>query len=251
MEERAPEILTFRAADGTTYEIPVRTAAEAERLFRIARAVAGRFADDGVDGAGGGAAEQDCYAPDPGADAVAACDGDGCRGAGARVAPDDIDLAIDIMVAEGVPRENTAREPWITFAPRSLGWRDALGRSPARLCVRGVDRYVLQGPGGTLILDEGAACSVPGGFLMHPAVAFHCPLRQCTRPHVLDLDGPWHSTREGARAVVRRGKAYHAAGLQAIAVSTAERPLGTWAGALQATMRRHLRVARPPQRPRR
>ena len=247
MEERAPETLTFRAADGTTYEIPVRTAAEAERLFRIARCVAARFADDGCD------CEADGYAPEaePAADAAAAADVAASHVACGGIAPGDIDLAIDIMVAEGVPRENVAREPWITFAPKSLGWRDALGMSPSRLCVKGVDSYVLQGPAGTLVLDEAAACPVPDCILMHPTVAFHCPLRHCTRPHVLDLDGPWHSTRDGAPAVVRRAKAYQAAGMPAIAISTAEYPLGTWAGALQRIMHKHLRGARRAARPRR
>ena len=252
MDERVPETFAFQAADGTTYEIPVCTAAEAERLFRIAQGVVDRFASADNGGARG---EPDGYAPgpepEPGAAAPADDDDADCGGDGGdRAAPCDIDKAIDIMVAEGVPRENTVREPWITFTPRSLGWRDATGRSPARLCVRGVGTYVLQGPGGTLILDEGAACAVPGGILMHPAVAFHCPIRACMRLHTLDLDGPWHSTRDGARAVVARSRAYIAAGLPAIAISTVEHPLGTWAGSLQKTMRRHLRGQRMQPRPR-
>ena len=239
--ERAPATFTFQAADGTTYEIPVRTAAEAGQIFRIAQDVMGRFPDD--DGGPDGYATVQGSAAAGAAAAGAAC-GEEC---GSRAAQGDIGLAIDIMVAEGVPRENIVREPWITLSPRRLGWRDAMGRSPARLCVRGVSRYVDQGPHGTLILDEAAANVVPGCVLVHPSVAFHCPLRQCTRPHILDLDGPWYSTLDGVGAAVARSKAYIAAALPAIAISMAEHPMGTWTGALQKAIRRHLRNPRPPR----
>ena len=238
VEDRAPATFTFQAADGTTYEIPVRTAAEAGQIVRIAQDVMGRFPDD--DGGPDGYASVQRSAAG-GTDA--AC----CEECGGRAAPGDIGLAIDIMVAEGVPRENIVREPWITLSPRRLGWRDAMGRTPARLCVREVSRYVDQGPHGTLILDEAAANAIPGCVLVHPSVAFHCPLRQCTRPHILDLDGPWYSTLDGVGAAVARSKAYIAAGLPAIAISMAEHPMGTWTGALQKAIRRHLRSPRPPR----
>lgn len=245
MEERAPATFTFEAADGTTYEIPVRTAAEAGRIFRTARDVADLFSGDDDGGPDGYAAAE---AP---ADATAA-GGAGADGAAvreARAGPGDVGLAIDIMVAEGVPRENVMREPWATFVPRRLGWRDALGRSPARLAVRGVGTYVCQGPHGTLILDEAAANVVPGCTLLHPTAAFHCPLRQCSQPHVLDLDGPWYSTRAGAAAAISRSRAYIAAALPAIAIPLGEHPMGTWTGALQKAIRRHLRGPRRQQPP--
>lgn len=245
MEERPPATFTFEAADGTTYEIPVRSAAEAGRIIRTAQDVAGLFEDDGG---------PDGYAAAPGSQgACAASEAAGAApgAAAGRARPGDADAAIDIMVAEGVPRENAMREPWVTFVPRRLGWRDALGRSPARLAVREASRYVCQGPLGTLILDEGAANVVPGCVLLHPTAAFHCPLRQCAQPHVLDLDGPWYSTRAGAAAATARSRAYIAAGLPAIAIPLAEHPMGTWTGALQKAIRRHLRGARPQPRPRR
>ena len=235
---------TFRSSDGTVYEIPVRTAAEAERMFRAAQEIAGRLAGDGGEGAegyapapapAGGAGPSEC-----GFECAAGADAAGTVAAAS--AAGDIDVAIDILVAEGVPREDTMREPWITFVPRRLGWRDALGDSPDRLCVRGIDHYVLQGAPGTIIIDERAACVVPGGMLLHPSVAFHCPNPRCGYPpHVLDLDGPWYGTRAGAGATKARKRAYAAAGLPAIAVSTCEHPLGTWTGSLQKSIRRHLR----------
>ena len=245
------QTFTFRSSDGTVYEIPVRTAAEAERMFRAAREVAGRFAGDGGAGAEGYAAPP-ASLPLVASAADAGDAGDAGAGRGfdcgdaARLdaASADIDTAIDILVAEGVPREDTMREPWITFVPRRLGWRDALGDSPDRICVRGVDHYVLQGAPGTVILDERAACVVPGGTLLHPAVAFHCPHPRCRRPpHVLDLDGPWYGTRGGAQAAKARRRAYIAAGLPAITVPTSEYPLGTWTGMLQKAIRQHLRPA--------
>lgn len=267
MGEREPAAtFTFRSSDGTVYEIPVRTAAEAEQMFRAAQEIAGRLAGDG-----GAGAEGEGYAPaaqaqaallggggpGAGAGASAAECGFGCDAAVAADAADaaasaagDIDVAIDILVAEGVPREDTMREPWITFVPRSLGWRDALGDSPDRLCVRGIDHYILQGAPGTIIIDERAACVVPGGILLHPSVVFHCPSPRCGHPpHALDLDGPWYGTRAGAGATRARRKAYNAAGLPAITVSTCEHPLGTWTGILQKSIRRHLRPG--PRRSRR
>ena len=238
MGERAPATFTFEAADGTTYEIPVRTAAEAGRIFRTARDVADLFSGDDDGGPDGYAAAEPA---DPSASEASAGGAAGCEG---RACPCDVDMAIDIMVAEGVPRENVMREPWATFVPRRLGWRDALGRSPARLAVRGVGSYVCQGPHGTLILDEKAASVVPGCILLHPTAAFHCPLRQCSQPHVLDLDGPWYSTRAGAAAAIARSRAYIAAALPAIAIPLGEHPMGTWTGALQKAIRRHLRGPR-------
>lgn len=266
MEEREPAAtFTFRSSDGTVYEIPVRTAAEAEQMFRAAQEIAGRLAVDsgagaegyalpaaqaallrgGGQGAGAGAATP--VAAECGFD----CDAAAADAADAAAsAAGDIDEAIDILVAEGVPREDTMREPWITFVPRRLGWRDALGDSPDRLCVRGIDHYILQGAPGTIIIDERAACVVPGGILLHPSVVFHCPSPRCGHPpHALDLDGPWYGTRAGAGATRARRKAYNAAGLPAITVSTCEHPLGTWTGILQKSIRRHLRPG--PRRSRR
>ncbi len=261
MEGQEPAAtFTFRSSDGTVYEIPVRTAAEAERMFRAAQEVAGRLARDGGEGAEGYApAQVQAALPGGGQGAGAGaasecgfeCDaaGDDAAAAAAQAAG-DIGVAIDILVAEGVPREDTMREPWITFAPRRLGWKDALGDSPDRLCVRGIDHYILQGAPGTIIIDEKAACVVPGGILLHPSVAFHCPNPRCGYPpHVLDLDGPWYGTRAGAGATRARRKAYNAAGLPAITVSTCEHPLGTWTGVLQKSIRRHLRPG--PRRSRR
>ena len=170
--------------------------------------------------------------------------------------------AIDILEAEGIPRENILKEPFITILPESHG--AGLGAQP-KLKPRAAHR-IQQGTPGALtagiiahraraapptapararvLINDGTALPIPGSIIRHPDILFHCPCHKCRQPTIIEIDGSWHDTKAGRKATDRRNRDYRYAELQVIVIPLSEYPLDTWHGHLQRRLRLHLRTVK-------
>ena len=191
----------------------------------------------------------------------------------------NVQMAVDIFGAEGIPARHILVHPFITILPqpweapsftpgqgtRLLGAaiprpvqvrrrvvRGAAGRmqplpEPAGRSSSLVHRSPLTGRQRmrAIISANSAIVPVQGCTVLSPGLLVRCPCGNCRSPVAFEIDGTWWSdTPEGRRAQQRRDGEYREAGIELVVVPAYEYPQQTWAGFLQRRIRSHLRTTR-------
>lgn len=193
----------------------------------------------------------------------------------------NVQMAVDIFGAEGIPARHILVHPFITILP--LPWEapsftpdqgtrllEAATYKPMRLRRRGVRsaaRQMLPEPAGrssslvhrspltgrqrtrVIISANSAIVPVPGCIVLSPGLLVRCPCGTCRNPIAVEIDGTWWSdTPEGRRAQHRRDAEYQEARIGLITIPAYEYPQQTWAGVLQKKIRSHLHTTRLARR---
>lgn len=191
----------------------------------------------------------------------------------------NVQMAVDIFGAEGIPARHILVHPFITILPqpweapsftpdqsarlleaavsrpvraRRRVVRNAAGKMqpppvPAGQISSLIHRSPLTGRQRTrvIISANSAIMPAPGCIVLSPCLLVRCPCGNCRRPSAFEIDGTWWSdTPEGRRAQQRRDAEYEAAGIELVVVPAYEYPQQTWAGFLQRRIRSHLRTTR-------